>query len=185
MQIRHVIGFTLLLVAVPLQLYLMKYNQDFRHLVSEIVKNLTDDLLQLSSDYVTGCVSTTNYYLQSTYDYFGLSEPFEEQEVPENLIRNFRPPHLEFSIGNVVLIHAMIPGIIVGWNIDKTDLTKEPEYLILVENHGELMKLDQDKIIVQLQNMKINHKMVDQYFESFDGIGYLPNVSLKKMYPKG
>lgn len=56
MQVRHVVGLTLLLAAVPLQMYLMKYNQDFRDLVSGIVKNLPNDLLQLSTDYVTGYV---------------------------------------------------------------------------------------------------------------------------------
>lgn len=44
----------------------------------------------------------------------------EDQEVPESLIRNFRPPHLEFRIGNVVLTHSMTAGVIVGWNIDMT-----------------------------------------------------------------
>jgi len=54
-----------------------------------------------------------------------LSKPFEDdspedQEVPENLIRNFRPPHLEFRIGNVVLTNNIKLGIIVGWDIDMT-----------------------------------------------------------------
>lgn len=53
MQVRHVVGLTLLLaVAVPLQIYLLKYNQDFRNVVSGIVKNLQDDLLQLVTEYV-------------------------------------------------------------------------------------------------------------------------------------
>ncbi|CAI6343498.1 unnamed protein product [Macrosiphum euphorbiae] len=191
MQVRHVVGLTVLLVAaVPLQMYLMRYNRDFRDLVSEIAKNLPNDLLQLSTDYVTGYVGTANNYLQSTYDYLGLSKPFEDgspgdQEVPENLIMNFRPPHLEFRIGNVVLTHTMTAGVIVGWNIDITDLTKEPEYLILSEVHEELIKLDQDKIVVILQNIKINHKNIDQYFKSFDGMGYIPKESLQKLYPKG
>lgn len=64
-------------------------------------------------------------YLHSTYEYLGLSESLEDdsiedQEIPENSIRNFRPPHLEFRIGNVILMHTMIPGIVVGWNIDIT-----------------------------------------------------------------
>lgn len=55
----------------------------------------------------------------------GLSKPIEDdspedQEVPEHLIRNFRPPHLKFRIGNVVLTNKMTAGIIVGWNIDIT-----------------------------------------------------------------
>jgi len=53
------------------------------------------------------------------------SKPFEgnlsdQEEVPEHLIRNFRPPHLEFRIGTVVLIQTMITGVIVGWEIDMT-----------------------------------------------------------------
>lgn len=64
-------------------------------------------------------------YLQSTFNYLGLSKPTEDdspedQEVPEHVIRNFRPPHLEFEIGNVVLTNTMTTGIIVGWNIDLT-----------------------------------------------------------------
>ncbi|KAF0709668.1 Beta-hexosaminidase, partial [Aphis craccivora] len=62
-------------------------------------------------------------YLHSTYKNLGLSESIEDDlkedlEIPDNSIRNFRPPHLEFRIGNVILTHNMIPGIIVGWNID-------------------------------------------------------------------
>lgn len=54
MQVRHVVGLVLLMAAaVPLQMYLIKYNQDFRDLVSEINKNLPNDLLQLSTGYVT------------------------------------------------------------------------------------------------------------------------------------
>jgi len=54
-----------------------------------------------------------------------LSKPIEDdspgdQEVPEHLIRHFRPPHLQFKIGNVVLTNSIRAGIIVGWNIDKT-----------------------------------------------------------------
>ncbi|XP_026805043.1 uncharacterized protein LOC113548385 isoform X1 [Rhopalosiphum maidis] len=188
MQVRHVIGLILLLAAMPLQLYLMKYNQNFRNLVSEIVKNLSSDLLQLSID-VAGYVSLAKNYLQTTYNYLGLSKSFEDntsenQEVPENLIRNFRPPHLKFSVGNVILTHTMIAGIVVGWNIDKTDLTKEPEYLIITEFHEDLIKIDQDKIIIQLENIKVDSKKIDHYFESFDGIKYIPNKLLQKMYPK-
>ncbi|KAL4121239.1 hypothetical protein QTP88_013791 [Uroleucon formosanum] len=191
MQVRHVVGLVLLMAAaVPLQMYLIKYNQDFRDLVSEINKNLPNDLLQLSTGYVTEYVHAVNHYLQNTFNYLGLSKPIEDdspedQEVPEHLIRNFRPPHLKFRIGNVVLTNKMTAGIIVGWNIDITDLTKEPEYLILSEIHEELIKLDQDKILVALQDIKINHKNINQYFESFDGINYIPKESLKKMYPKG
>lgn len=67
------------------------------------------------------------YYLQNIYDYFGLStlstesdDPFEGNNVPEHLIQNFRPPHLEFRVGDVVLTRNMIIGAIVGWNIDKS-----------------------------------------------------------------
>jgi len=72
-------------------------------------------------------------YLQITYNYLGLSKSFEDdtsddQEVPENLIRNFRPPHLEFSVGNVILTHTMMAGIIIGWNIDKA-VSIVPTYL--------------------------------------------------------
>ncbi|KAL5243449.1 hypothetical protein ACI65C_010859 [Semiaphis heraclei] len=169
MQVRHVVGLTLLVAAaVPLQLYFLKYNQDFRNVVSGIAKNLQADLLQLVAGYVDADDDSP-----------------EDQEVPENLIRNFRPPHLKFRVGNVVLTHTMHAGIIVGWNIDMTDLSKEPEYLILAEPLGELIKLDQDKIVVVLENIQVNHKMIDQYFESYDGIEYIPNKSLRKMYPKG
>ncbi|XP_015379260.1 PREDICTED: uncharacterized protein LOC107173291 [Diuraphis noxia] len=168
MQVRLVVGLTLLLAtsAVLLKMYLLKYNQDFRNLVSEITKSLQDDLLHLVTEYVDDEIESP-----------------EDQEIPENLIRNFRPPHLKFGIGNVVLIHTMNPGVIIGWDIDMTDLTKEPEYLILAEPH-KLIKLDQDKIVVQLEHIKVNHKMIDQYFESFDGTVYIPNKSLRKMYPK-
>ncbi|XP_026805044.1 uncharacterized protein LOC113548385 isoform X2 [Rhopalosiphum maidis] len=177
MQVRHVIGLILLLAAMPLQLYLMKYNQNFRNLVSEIVKNLSSDLLQLSID-VAGYVSLAS--LSKSFE----DNTSENQEVPENLIRNFRPPHLKFSVGNVILTHTMIAGIVVGWNIDKTDLTKEPEYLIITEFHEDLIKIDQDKIIIQLENIKVDSKKIDHYFESFDGIKYIPNKLLQKMYPK-
>ncbi|CAH1724528.1 uncharacterized protein LOC114120710 [Aphis gossypii] len=188
MQVRHVIGLMLFLAAVPLQMYLMKYNQNFKDLTLEIVKNLQDGLLQLSN-FVAGYVWVAKNYLHSTYEYLGLSESLEDdsiedQEIPENSIRNFRPPHLEFRIGNVILMHTMIPGIVVGWNIDITDLTKEPEYLVLTEFHEKMMKIDQDKIIIQLENIKINHKDINKYFESFDGVKYIPNKFLKKMYPK-
>lgn len=53
MQVRHVVGLTLLVAAaVPLQLYFLKYNQDFRNVVSGIAKNLQADLLQLVAGYV-------------------------------------------------------------------------------------------------------------------------------------
>ncbi|KAE9528137.1 hypothetical protein AGLY_012559 [Aphis glycines] len=112
MQVRHVIGLILFLAAVPLQMYLIKYNQNFKDLTLEIVKNLPDGLLQLSN-FVAEYVWVAKNYLHSTYEYLGLSESLEDdsiedQEIPENLIRNFRPPHVEFRIGN--------------------DLTKEPEY---------------------------------------------------------
>lgn len=157
MQVRHVIGLILFLAAVPLQMYLMKYNQHFKDLILEIVKNLPDGLLQLSN-FVAGYVWVAKNYLHSSY--LDLSESFEDDsiedlEIPDNLIRNFRPPHLEFRIGNVILMHTMIPGIIVGWNIDITDLTKEPEYLILTEFQEEIIKIDQDKIIIQLENIKV------------------------------
>lgn len=35
------------------------------------------------------------------------------------------------------------------------DLSKEPEYLILAEPRGELIKLDQDKIVVVLENIQV------------------------------
>lgn len=66
------------------------------------------------------------YYLQNIYDYFGSStptdsdDPFEGKNVPEHLIQNFRPPHLEFRVGDVVFTRNMIVGAIVGWSIDKS-----------------------------------------------------------------
>ncbi|XP_025208015.1 uncharacterized protein LOC112603582 [Melanaphis sacchari] len=188
MQVRHVIVLMLLLAAVPLQMYLIKHNQNFKHLVSEIVKNIPNDLLQLSI-HVAGYIHVAKNYLLSTFNYLSQSESFkddstEDQEVPKNLIRNFRPPHLEYRIGQIVLTQTMIAGIIVGWNIDIKDLTKEPEYFILTEFHEELIKIDQDKILIQLENIKIEHKEIDLYFEDFDGARYIPKKSLQKMYPK-
>lgn len=61
------------------------------------------------------------------YDYFGLSAQFNDSQLTEEedelmmseeLIRNFRPPHMEFRVGEVVLTQKMIIGVIVGWNID-------------------------------------------------------------------
>lgn len=50
MQLRHVIGLTLLIGAVPLQMYLMRYNQNFRDLVSEVVKRLPVAMQELTVD---------------------------------------------------------------------------------------------------------------------------------------
>lgn len=53
MQVRHVVGFVMLVAAVPLQMYLMKYNENFKSLVSEIVENinLTECLSGLSDNF--------------------------------------------------------------------------------------------------------------------------------------
>jgi len=64
MQFRH-IGLLLFLAAIPLQIYLMKYNDDFKDLTSRILIILQDYLLQLSNG-VTGYVSTAG---KCTYDF--------------------------------------------------------------------------------------------------------------------
>lgn len=79
-------------------------------------------------------------YIQSLYDFFntlqsnnddndddgnddddadGDNNPFEkDSETPQPAIRYFRPPHLEFRVGDVVLTSHMHIGVIIGWMID-------------------------------------------------------------------
>lgn len=33
-------------------------------------------------------------------------------------IRNFRPPHVEFRVGEVILTRNLVVGVIIGWDID-------------------------------------------------------------------
>lgn len=54
-----------------------------------------------------------------------VSESPSEDDVPpegiivkNELIRNFRPPHLEYRIGDVILTRNMVVGAIIGWSID-------------------------------------------------------------------
>lgn len=63
MQARYVIGIVILIATVPLQFYLMKYNQDFKNLVVEITKKLPDPLQGLSVD-LTDYVNTASKYLR-------------------------------------------------------------------------------------------------------------------------
>ncbi|XP_025405484.1 uncharacterized protein LOC112679784 isoform X2 [Sipha flava] len=187
MQLRHIIGLTLLISAVPLQMYLMKYNQEFRDLVSEIVKTLPVSMQELTIDLTEYVVVMRNYLKNIYYEYFDIinltedTQSTKDQETTNHKINDFRPPHLEYRIGDVVLTRNMILGVIVGWAIDKDDLTKEPEYFLLT--HQDLMTESQNHMI-RIENIEINNDKISKYFESYDGFRYIPNETMKKLYPK-
>lgn len=58
------------------------------------------------------------HYIQSVYDdYFVAPKVHVHEEIDE--MDHFRPPHIEFRIGDVILTYKRIVGIIVGWSIDR------------------------------------------------------------------
>lgn len=84
-------------------------------------------------------------YLQNVYDYIGWSaEPLDDYDgdgdsdsqpegytdgpLSDNLIQDFRPPHLEYRIGDIVFTRSLAIGVIVGWRIDLTVSVHRPCY---------------------------------------------------------
>lgn len=60
MQFRHFVGLAALIAAVPLQMYLMKYNENFKALVAEIVEKLPEYVRNSSVVDVTEYVGTAS-----------------------------------------------------------------------------------------------------------------------------
>lgn len=59
--------------------------------------------------------------MEVLYSYFDEPEDQEsddEQDPPIDSVRNFRPPHLKFRVGDVVLTEHMVIGVVIGWDID-------------------------------------------------------------------
>lgn len=70
------------------------------------------------------------YIASSSIPFEDVNTPVEDQQVSENLIHNFRPPHLIFKIGDVILTRFLNVGIIVGWNIDMTVSNTLENYIV-------------------------------------------------------
>lgn len=62
MQVSHVVGLVLLIASVPLQMYLMKHNENFKQLVAEIVQMLPKQMQGVTID-LTDYVKTTSKYV--------------------------------------------------------------------------------------------------------------------------
>ncbi|VVC41469.1 Hemimethylated DNA-binding domain [Cinara cedri] len=206
MELRRFVGLALLIAAVPLQMYLMNNNENFKELVADIVKTLPENIRGLTVD-LTEYVKAAKGYIRSVFSYFHTTISDEDDgdddnddddedvtnddgslsekngEVPEHMVRNFRPPHLEFRVGDVVLTRTMAIGVIVGWKIDMSDLSREPEYYMLVDiDDNEFIEVQ--KNMIGLENVEVRHKNINQYFKKFDGIRYTPKKWLQKFYPK-
>lgn len=67
MQVTHVVGLVLLIASVPLQMYLMKHNERFKELVSEIVQMLPKTMQGVTID-LTDYVKTTSEYVVKRSD---------------------------------------------------------------------------------------------------------------------
>ncbi|XP_065838206.1 uncharacterized protein [Oscarella lobularis] len=93
-------------------------------------------------------------------------------------------------------------GVIVGWDEyakapefwlrmnhpqDKPQWRQQPNYAILVDKRdrpdGQETYVPQENIEI-IANTKINHHEVEDFFDSFDGTQYLPNSSLREVYPE-
>lgn len=75
MRARYVVGILILVAAVPLQVYLMKYNRDFRNLVLEIAEKLPEPLQGLSVDF-TDYVRTASKFGRLTSKGWAVSSEF-------------------------------------------------------------------------------------------------------------
>ncbi|XP_050439423.1 uncharacterized protein LOC126844947 [Adelges cooleyi] len=181
MQLRNVVSLVLLILSVPLQIYLMRYNREIKEYILQLFKSLPDELYD--SDYVMDYIDPRPY-LWSIFDYaVPTTQDVEESEIPKDDIHEFRPPHLKYRVGDVVLTYDLSIAVVVGWSIDMSDLTKEPVYVLLIENKNESSLEQQDRMLLLL-DVEVHHTMIEHYFEKFDGTRYLPRDWLKKMYPK-
>lgn len=87
-----------------------------------------DDYLQNVYDYII------SWWIELLSDYDGdddsdaQPEGYDDEPLLDNVIQDFRPPHLEYRVGDIVFTRSMIIGIIVGWRIDLTVSVHRPCY---------------------------------------------------------
>ncbi len=93
-------------------------------------------------------------------------------------------------------------GVIVGWDVtarapepwlaqmhgsDHPEWRTQPNYAILVDTRDrpvpQLTYVPQENIVI-VNQVKVLHPSVDEYFEKFDGSQYLPRPWLKGLYPR-
>jgi len=115
--------------------------------------------------------------------------------------RSPRPSKVAYRVGQVIRHKRWgYRGVIIGWDVK----AKAPESWINVnhENNLEWRKMPNYSILVHVDdrsppqttyvpeanieiitNTKVDHPEVDDYFESFDGVQYIPRPWLKEVYP--
>ncbi|XP_050528405.1 uncharacterized protein LOC126898439 isoform X2 [Daktulosphaira vitifoliae] len=160
MEFRQVISIAILLSSVPLQLLLLKYNREIIQFFSNVYQSLPDEFYL--SDYIVDYIDPRAIFW-SIFDYSDTIKDDNESE-DENInsaeIHEFRPPHLRYRVGDVVVTLDVNLAIIVGWSIDKSDLTKEPRYFLLIEgNKKEVTFYDQNQLIL-LEGIKIIQRII-------------------------
>ncbi|XP_071485143.1 uncharacterized protein [Diadema antillarum] len=116
--------------------------------------------------------------------------------------RSPRPRHVKFRVGQVVRNKMMgYRGVIIGWDLtvkapeqwikehippENKRYLSQPNYMILV--NGQDRQSFTTAYVVQealesVENVKVEHSQIDEYFEAFDGSRYLVRPWLKKIYP--
>lgn len=118
-------------------------------------------------------------------------------------IRETRSPEIKYRVGQVIKHKKWgYRGVIVGWDErarapenwiatmhgpSNPHWRTQPNYCILVDTRDratpQFTYVPQENLQI-IQQTKIIHPAVDEYFENFDGTQYLPRPWLKGIYPR-
>lgn len=133
-------------------------------------------------------------------------EVFEFRKIQDSLFasstvpRYSRPLAVRFRIGDVVLNKEKnIRGVVVGWDYTAQAPPKylkefytinevnQPNYLIAIDTRDRLnaqFTYTADEYLQLLENVRIFHPNIEEYFEYYDGLRYVPRPWLQSIYPK-